>query len=287
MRQETADELAGYFGPQSVVWKVARESALVLGGGRAVLLQLAHPLVAAGVGDHSTYVTAPWQRFQGTLDLMQTLAFGTRSQAHAAARTINRMHIPVRGTLAEAAGALPVGTPFHARQPDLLLWVLATLVDTSLLLYPQIVGPLTREERERYYLEEPAAAGLLGLPPSAMPANLGEFEAYMRTMLEGDILTVTPEARRVARTVMRFPIPLFLWPVLRPARSVLWQATVSMLPAGLRAEFGFTWDDRRQWLLDREMQALHHLIPFLPAPLRYLPQARAALRRMRAYDRSL
>ncbi len=273
-------EAAGYFGPASVIWRVAGEAALVLGGGRAVLLQLAHPLVAAGVGAHSSYTRDPWQRFQDTLQLTQALVFGTRAEARAAARTINRLHVHVRGSLDAAAGPYPAGAAYRAQAPDLLLWVLATLIDTALQVYPLLVGPLSRAEQERYYQEERASAILLGLPASAIPATLDAFDAYMRGMLAGDVLAVTPEARRVAHAVMHFTAPFPWWPTLWPARALMSQLTIALLPDQLRAAYGLTWQPWQDACLARELAALRLALPLLPPAVRYLPLARAARRRI-------
>ncbi|HKD76938.1 MAG TPA: oxygenase MpaB family protein, partial [Ktedonobacterales bacterium] len=143
LHESNAEEIAGYFGPQSMTWRIACEAVLMIGGGRAVLMQLAHPLVAAGVDAFSAYRSDPWRRFQETLMMSEALTFGTRGEANAAARTINRMHYHVRGQLSTSAGAFAAATPYHAHDPDLLFWVLATLIDTALSLYPRLVGPLS------------------------------------------------------------------------------------------------------------------------------------------------
>lgn len=281
------DETVGYFGPESVIWRVAREAALVLGGGRAVLLQLAHPLVAAGVGAYSSYATNPWARFQATGDLTQALVFGTRSEVHAAARTINRMHVHVRGQLAEDAGPFAAGTAYRAHDPALLLWVLATLIDSALLIYPLVVGPLSEADQERYYQEERMGVILLGLPPQAVPPTLADFRAYVSDMLASDQMVVTDEACRVAHAVMHFTAPFPLWPALWPARALMWQTTVGFLPERLRADYGFTWSARQDRWLHRELATLRAIIPHLPPLLRYMPAARAAYRRVAAHTRTV
>ena len=270
------DELAGYFGPDSLTWRIGGEAVLLLGGGRAVLMQLAHPPVAAGVGRYSSYANDPWGRTGRTIDLMSQLTFGTRSQARAAARTINRLHAGVTGTLDERTGDLAAGTPYQARDPDLLLWVYATLIDTGILIYSLLVGPLPRSEQERYYQESKATTALLGLPPSLTPRTLADFEAYVAAMLASDRLALTPAARAVARQVMHMPVPIFLRPVLLATE----QFTIGVLPPRLRDLYGFTWDDHRQTLLDLSAAGARLLIPLVPPLLREMPQARAAWRRL-------
>lgn len=271
-------EMAGLFGPKSVTWRMGSETVMLLGGGRAVLMQLAHPLVAAGVGRHSSYATDPWGRVSRTLELTQQFTFGTWSEAMGAARTINRLHGGVTGTLAERGGMFEPGTPYRARNPELLLWVLATLIDTGLLLYPMLVEPLTPAEEERYYQENRRVGTLLGLPETLVPPTVADFREYMRTMLAGDALAVTPEAREVARVVMRMPAPV----VLRPLLAATEQVTVGLLPPRLRELYSFTWDGRRQALLAAWAVGTRRVLPLLPPAVRQMPRARAAWRRVRS-----
>lgn len=274
------EELAGYYGPESITWRIDEEAVLLLGGGRAVLMQLAHPLVAAGVGQHSAYASDPWGRTRRTIDLMTKLTFGTRAEARAAARTINRLHMGVTGTLEKQAGDLAAGTPYEARTPDLLLWVYATLVDTGIHIYSLLVGPLSRAEQERYYQESKATTALLGLPPTRIPRTLADFEAYVRDMLASDHLAITPAAQAVARQVMHMPVPIFLRPVLMATE----QFTIGVLPPRLRELYGYTWDEHRQALLELSGAGIRHLLPLLPPLVREMPQARAARRRLRLMD---
>ena len=270
-----ADEVAGYLGPDSVTWRLAGEAIMLLGGGRAVLMQLAHPLVAAGVGQHSSYKTDPWGRTAKTIELMAGLTYGTRAEARIAARTINRLHIGVTGELASAAGGFAPATPYHARDPELLLWVWATLVDTILQMYPMFVRPLAPGEAEGYYAETSESIALLGLPARYIPPTLVEFDAYMREMLASDALAITPEAREVAAIVMHMPAP---W-VTRPAFLAAEQLTIGLLPPRIRALYDYTWDPRRQKLLELSAAGSRHVLPLLPSLLREVPWARAARRR--------
>jgi uncharacterized protein (DUF2236 family) len=272
-----ADPLAGYLGPASVTWRLAGEAIILLGGGRAVLMQLAHPLVAAGVGEHSSYRTDPWGRTAKTIELMAGLTYGDRDQANLSARTINRLHHGVTGTLPVAAGAFPLGTPYHARDPELLLWVWATLIDTILQMYPLFVGPLAPEDAARYYEEARTSIPVLGLPLRAIPPDLGAFHEYMRTKLASDQLAATPAALEVARIVMRMPAP---W-ITRPAFLAAEQLTIGLLPPRLRDLYGFTWGPRRQRLLQIAAAGSRRLLPLLPPPVRVVPWARAAHRRVR------
>src|SRR5437763_6926244 len=135
---------AGLFGPGSLTWRVNREGVLLLGGGRALVLQVAHPLVAAGVAQHSNYREDPWGRLYRTLDIVTTIVFGTSEESEEAAARLHRVHSRVTGVADD-------GTAYEANDPDLLMWVHAPLVDTSLLVYTTYVGTLTQAEREAYY----------------------------------------------------------------------------------------------------------------------------------------
>jgi len=240
-------------------------------------MQVAHPLVAAGVGQYSDYATSPWRRSNHTLDYAIKLTFGTRAEARTAAQAINRMHLRVTGTLADAAGVYPSNTPYRAQQQDLLLWVFATLTDTVLFVYPLLIGPLSRAEQEHYYQEARTAYALLGLPPSATPETLADFRVYMRGMVEGDQLAISPQARDVARLLMHMPAPV----IVRPFLAAIGQVTIALLPPRLRAMYGFTWDHRRQALFDLWAAGTRHTLPLLPSVIRQLPWARSARRRVR------
>src|SRR5919108_4071395 len=99
----------GYFRRDGVAWRVGRELAMMLGGGRALLLQVAHPLVAAGVAEHSDYREDPWKRLAGTMNAVWAVVFGTRAQADRAAARVRAMHSRVNGTLAARSGPFPAG----------------------------------------------------------------------------------------------------------------------------------------------------------------------------------
>src|SRR4051794_6004331 len=137
----------GLFGPDSLTWRVNREGALLLGGGRALLLQVAHPSVAAGVAQHSNYREDPFGRLYRTLDTVTTVVFGSTAEAKEAAARLHRIHTRVKGETED-------GAAYVATDPTLIMWVHATLVDTSLLVYETYVGPLSQAEREQYYEEQ-------------------------------------------------------------------------------------------------------------------------------------
>jgi uncharacterized protein (DUF2236 family) len=262
---------AGYFTPEDAIWRVGRETALMLGGGRALLLQVAHPLVAAGVADHSGYREDPWKRLAGTMDAVWAVVFGDRAQADRAAGRVRAMHTKVNGTLPARMGAFPAGTSYSALEPELLMWVHATLVDTALLVHSQWVGKLPEPDQEAYYQDMKTCAELFGTPPDVMPPTLGDFRIYMEEMLDGDELSVTETAREISRTVLHPPVPL----PLRPAIEVVNLVTASLMPARLRREYGLSWDPVRAMLVTGSREWVRRIaMPLLPNRLRRAPERR-------------
>lgn len=264
----------GYYGPGSTAWKVGREAVVMLGGARAVLMQLAHPLVAMGVSKHSNYMSDPFGRAERTFILGEMLTFGSIMRAHTAARTINRMHHHVHGRLPWAVGAYIRGTRYDAHNPELLLWVHATLVDTLLLTYELFVGSLTAAEEDEYYQESKAVARLLGLSPSAMPQTVEDLRRYVHDMVYSDRLAATPQARQLVHQVLFPPAPAFL----RPFMHLNLQLTVALLPQPVREIYGLEWDARRQRIFDFSAKAMRLVIPRLPMTLRELPITRRIMR---------
>jgi len=276
MDRETFSEVAGYYGPGSITWRLGREAVLALGGNRAVLMQLAHPLVAAGVNDHSAFRRDPYGRFLRTYELTQAIIFGTRAAANKAAQTINQRHQHVRGTLGGAAGSFPSGAAYQAHDPDLLLWVHATLIDTVLQLYPMLIAPLAPAEQEQYYQESLRTVRLLGLPPDRCPPTLAAFHEYMRAMLNSDALAVTPAAKDLAALVLHPPARPVVWPLFEATANI----TIGLLPPRLRAMYGYSWGRGQQFLFDAWLRSTRRALPHLPPWLREFPMARAAEQRV-------
>ena len=179
---------------QSTGWKLQREIVLLLAWGPAILLQLAHPLVAQGIADHSAFRTQRHGRVRrlfGTVDAMLQLSFGTEPQARAVLARINGIHDRVNGRLSGAAGAFSAGTPYTAHDPALLAWVHATLLDMNLRVYERYVAPLSVEEKDRYCAEASTIEAPLGIPAGRLPRNFGELSRHMDAMLASATITVT------------------------------------------------------------------------------------------------
>ncbi len=270
--------LAGLAGPGTVAWKINSEVVVLLGWSPAILAQFAHPLVAAGVADHSLFITRKagrLKRLHSTLSAMLALTFGSAEQAGRAARGINAIHDRVQGHLKDETAAFPRGTPYSAHDPALLRWVHATLLDTFPRAYELYVGPLTSEEKDRYCQEASWIAPLLGIPDGYLPTNMAELRLYLDSMLASGQIEVTPTARTLAQALIAPPLP-------RPARPLLRLMqipTIGLLPDSIRARYGFPWDARRQTMLERSAPLVRHVLPLLPSVLRHWPAARAAFRR--------
>lgn len=224
----------GLFGPDSEAWRVGRERILLLGGPAALLLQLAHPLVAAGVADHSDFLAHPADRLRATLDATLRISFGDEEQVREAAARVGSTHRRVRGTLPARVGPFPAGTPYSATDPELAMWVHATLVSVALQAYELFVGPLSRARRERYYREAGRFARLFGVTEEFLPASYGAFLRYLRSMECSDVLTVGGQARGLAAQVLHPPVPR-VFRLTGPASRAV---TAALLPDGIRQQFG-------------------------------------------------
>jgi uncharacterized protein (DUF2236 family) len=224
----------GLFRAQGWLRRINAEPVLIFGGGYALLLEVAHPLVAAGVGEHSQFRSDPFGRLSRTLDAMRTIAYGDRAAALAAARGLHRAHARVRGTLAEDAGRYRAGTPYHGREVELVRWVWATLVDAALRVSECFVAPLPAEAREGYYAEQCGIARLLGVPRELVPPSHAAFAAWLERSV-AESLQVTPLAREIAQAVLSPPAGLADGGRVR-------LITAALLPPSLREAYGLRYE---------------------------------------------
>jgi uncharacterized protein (DUF2236 family) len=221
-----------------MTWKINMEPAIAAGGGRALLLQVSHPSVAAGVEQYSNFAQDPFRRGFRTADMMLKLAFADRETSQRQAKALHRMHERVKGVSED-------GVPYSALDPDLLVWVWATLVDVSLLLYNRAVAPLTDEERERYYQEQKLIAYACGVPDDRCPQSYADFKAYLERTTERE-LRATDTARLVAFAGRHPPTP---WPLSAPLGVLTAFVTAGLLPEPLRTQLGYRWTPSRERLL--------------------------------------
>ena len=245
----------------SVARRVDRELFLLLGGTAALLMQVSHPLVAAGVERHSDFARDPIGRLRRTLDTTLAVVFAEPADARAALRRIDRRHGPVRGVAAD-------GRSYEARDPDLLLWVQTTLVLTSLRLYEAVAGRLSTQDRDAYWQETKPVATLLGIPPDRQPETLPDLERYERAMLRSD---VRPDATslRVARRVLR-PFGWIPEPCYWPSDAF----AAALLPAPLRAPIGLQYRLRERLFFVLAIASARFLRAVLPMRFTVVPHAR-------------
>lgn len=251
-----------------MMWKVSRESVMLLGGRAAVLMQIAHPLVAAGVAQHSNYRADPYGRLRRTLDVMYTIVFESADDAREAARHVAHVHSFVKGTAAD-------GRVYSAENDHLKLWVHSTLVWSSIKVYERFVAPLNSDELERYYEETKVVGRLFGLPDEALPPTYAELRAWMRSMIDSGEVHVTDVARELAEPIVR---PLRIVPKGLSSRGAL--VTPSLLPRPIREAYGLKINVPRAAVLAVGSRASRLLLPLMPGAVRSHPLAREAERRI-------
>lgn len=261
---------AGFFGPGSVMWTISRERVLLLSGVSTILLQLAHPLVAAGVADHSSFEAAPVDRFRRTFDRVYAVIFGDVETAVEAALEIRGLHARVTGTLNEDVGPFPAGEQYAATDPELLLWVHATLIDQALMAYETYVAPLPETDREKYYQESKVFGRLFGIPEERYPETIADFEDYYERML-AEALAVGPRGSELRDTL--FAQGRVCWPLYAFLGA-------STLPDPVRDEFRLPWSSRRQRVFDTGAVFVGAVLPHLPPRIRFVGAYRRARARL-------
>jgi uncharacterized protein (DUF2236 family) len=265
----------GFFGPESVSWRMNRETAVFLGAGRAALLQLAHPWVAAALAQHSNLLHDAVGRFHSTFRVIYTMLFGTRAQAIEASKQLYRRHTGIRGELPQAAAAHAQGEHYQANEVAALLWVHATLVESAMLAYEFVLPPLPSSEREQYYAESKRMAALFGIPPEALPQDWAAFTRYTEEMFDSPQLCVDPGALALGRSVMS---GVGTW--LHPPH---WYhaVTAHWMPPRLRSAFALPFGSREEHAVYRAARWLPRIYPYIPSGLRWVGPFHEAEARLR------
>jgi uncharacterized protein (DUF2236 family) len=262
------------FSPDTLFWQINREGLMVLSGPRALLLEMAHPLVAAGVAEHSDFRRRPLGRLFRTVGVMTALNFEPHAKARAAVRHTRQCHGRVRGRLAEDVGPYLAGTAYRGDDPLLQLWVLATLIDSVLVTYEHLVRPLAAAEKQDYYAVSQRLGRTLGIPLDLMPPTYEDFECYVDAMLTSDALTVGRASREIVAA-------LFAPPLLGPTVRLGSFISLGLTPPRLRQAFGFRWTEAHERLHQRLGALTRRLRPWAPDPLCVHPQALLAEWRVR------
>lgn len=255
------------YGRDTVSWRVFQEWVFLFGGVRALLMQLADPKVAAGVAEHSDYRSDPFGRLHRTMDIMWTLALGEPAEAELARRSMEAVHLRVRGTC-------PDGQPYDAGDPELRWWVYATLVDTVLAFDRRYLGAFGLQGREAYYQESRSLAAAFEIPDDLVSPDLTAFADYV----DGRVarLKVSTQAKEVADQIL-YPV---VGRIPDMAYGLVRLIAADLLPERLRLAYGLPYDRRIIWMMRR----LGRLVPFFPPSIRRFPllETATALRRRRA-----
>lgn len=260
----------GYFGPDTMFWRVNQEMFSLFGGARALLMQAAHPLVSAGARQTSFYARDPWKRLIRTVQLQLILAFGTKEEAEQTADRINKLHETIKGVD-------PVtGLEYDALDHDLLLWVHATLEESTLLFYEKTVRPLSPAEREEYHQQNLISAELIWLPREHVPPTFPELQEYIAGVVRGNDLMLTDVALEVFDLMGGGPVP---W-TIKPVWYFIAFAARGTLPPELREMYNIKWDAKRQRFLDANLSLLKLVRPILPNRARTVRPAAWAQRRL-------
>jgi uncharacterized protein (DUF2236 family) len=269
------------------VWRIGRERVLLAAGPAALLLQLAHPLVAAGVAEHTDFAGDPMRRLRGTLDATLTVVFGDRQQAHAAAARVGRQHRTVIGRSPVPVGRFPAGTPYRAGDPELARWVHATLVWTAVELHDQFVVPLPRARRAAYLAGMSTFGRLFGVPDRLLFTDYDRFENYMHSMDADGVLEVGPHARAAAAQILTAGATNLPRPLPAAASRAARLLAAGLLPPRLRAGYQLPWGPREQAAYTGVGRASRTALRGLPPQLRFWSHYLVAQQRLRAHQSAL
>lgn len=258
------DPVQGFFGPDSVTWRINRESAVFLGAGRAALLQLAHPWVAAALEQHSSLMHDAIGRFHSTFRVIYTMLFGIRAQALAASRQLYKVHTFIEGELPESVGAYARQEHYAANEVSALRWVYATLVESAVLAHDFARPALSATDREAYYRESQRMAILCGIPAHSLPPDWTALQHYTGSMMHSGTLGVSSEARRMGQAVLS---GVGTW-----VRAPRWYRalTAAWLTPSLREGFALPFGPREQTSLRRAQTWLPRIYARIPAALRFV-----------------
>lgn len=274
-REPLAEEVDGFFGPDSMLRRLHRERLVLFSGVRALLMQACDPLAVVGFQRHSIIFDDPQLRLQRTDERMSRIYFGSREEAEETGRIVQAMHRRVRGKTPAEYGPIPKGTPYAASDPELGLWVLATLADSAVVYYERIFGSLAPDERERYWSEYRQVGELLGLPPGSMPATHADLKDYVDGRLVDGSLWISGDRREQAeRMILDPPWSGLARVAATPVTETVRLISTGLLPPEIRRLFGFSWDPGREALLRSTLLQLRVGARFWPDVVRLHPAAR-------------
>ena len=276
LRARVLQPRAGIHGPGSHAWRLKRESINFVGGGRAALLQLAHPYVAHAIDQHSKTRADIQGRFHRTFVNVFAMTFGELDRAVESARRVHTVHERINGRITEDVGRFRRGDPYHANDSAALLWVWATLIDTIICCHERFVRTVPAPELERFYLESQNFALLFGIPEQELPADYAAFRAYVDGMFESTTLEVGTPALDMSRFLLVAPRK-----AVAPVMAWYRVMTAGLLPPRLRDQFQLRWTIADRAVFAVSSGALRQGYQLVPRSVRYLPAYVEAQRRLR------
>ena len=261
----------GYFGPQSMMWKVNKEITVLFGGARALLMHAAHPLIAAGARQTSFYQRDPWKRLIRTLSLQNSVTFGTKEEADESAHRINKLHEVIKGE-DEITGGY-----YDALDHEQLLWVHACLQISSIYFYEKTVKKLTEDEKNQYHEENSIAAEMVLVDRKIMPKTHQELKDWViQKSREKDYLVLTDVAIDVADIISGGPVPRHI----KPIWPFIAFTAFNTLPQEFKNIYGIRETKFKKVLLNFNLSLLKYSRPFLPPFFRLIAPARWAKQRL-------
>ena len=261
----------GYFGPQSMMWKVNKEITVLFGGARALLMHAAHPLIAAGARQTSFYQRDPWKRLIRTLSLQNSVTFGTKEEADESAHRINKLHEVIKGE-DEITGGY-----YDALDHEQLLWVHACLQISSIYFYEKTVKKLTEKEKNQYHTENSIAADMVLVDCQIMPKTHEELKDWViEKSREKDYLLLTDVAKDVADIISGGPVPRHI----KPIWPFIAFTAFNTLPPEFKNIYGIKDTKFKTALLNFNLYLLKYTRPFLPPFFRLIAPARWAKQRL-------
>ena len=262
----------GYFGPDSMMWKINKEITVLFGGARALLMHAAHPLIAAGARQTSFYQRDPWKRLIRTLSLQNSVTFGTKQEADESATRINRLHEVIKGKDPVSGGY------YDALDHEQLLWVHACLQLSSIYFYEKTVRKLTDEEKNKYHEENMLSAKLVLVNIEQMPNSHNELKKWViKKSNIKDYLRMTDVAKDVQDIISGGPVPKHIKPIW-PFISF---TAFHTLPNEFKVIYGIKTTKFKSIILNFNLNFLKLTRPFLPPFFRLIPPARWARQRLR------
>ena len=263
----------GYFGPNSMMWKVNKEITVLFGGARALLMHAAHPLIAAGARQTSFYQRDPWKRLIRTLSLQNSVTFGTKEEADDSAHRINKLHEVIKGT-DEITGDV-----YDALDHEQLLWVHACLQISSIYFYEKTVKKLTQEEKNQYHRENMLSADLVLINIKDMPQTHEELKQWViKKSQTKDYLIVTDVAKDVQDIIAGGPVPTHI----KPIWPFIAFTAFNTLPKEFKELYGVSESKVKDLILSFNLNFLKYTRPFLPPFFRLIPPARWARQRIKS-----